>query len=679
MVTDTPLDYSTRRETLQKIIVERKEVIAIVLLSIVMRIPRVPGIIGDDAFIVLWMGRILSEGYFEIWTLSPFALFGLYPSAAYPIGIPLIVAIMVNLGLSFEIIVFIVSTTSGVFGTAGAYYLGRELFGSNQKPLFFTVFYSFSSVFVNFTYFTITPRGPFLAVLPWFLFYGIKYIRGRNTSSWKLTGEGLALVPDATTRDLVIASVLLALLFFIHALALFVLAYAAVVVGYYILRWLLRSRISVWMASKFRGALSTTKTRFSYNVSDHVSRGGLSNRVKKLIPKGWLLWLTYLGLLGGALILGLIFVPIDPSKTTSFIFSNNTFFGRGWNLLVDYGIRLGLLSIFLPIGVLGAFQEDLERPKKLIHFILVPPVLFLLPMSLYTSVLFLPVFGYYSVVGFDFVRNSVKDRWIGFISVGFVAVFLGIYIQYAAVLPPWTIGFAVAIVIIAIMAILFALRMWSMYRTVVGRHLRSWKASVGQGPKNFLDWQGIRIFFISVIIISLITTEGILLQGEYKYVSSDERQLFEYLGEQPEPGIVFVPTPILGRRLEAYGFTATLSFNNDASLYNGWIESSNITANSHFSITNLLTTGRLFYYSGPEADRILWNQLFSLDLTSTTDHDLALALGLEYVVIEKGPTGYSDTFHSTYGDYYSQILHSTPLACDLVWDGESLSLFRIPV
>ena len=681
MVTYTRLDFSTWRKSIQNIIVKRKEVIVIVLLSIVMRIPRVPGLIGDDAFIVLWMGRILSEGYFEIWTLSPFSLFGLYPSAAYPIGIPLIVAVMLKLGLSFEIIVYFVSTTAGVVGTAGAYILGRELFGTNQKTFFFTAFYSFSSVFVNFTYFTITPRGPFLAVLPWFLFYSIKFIRGRNVRRWKLTSKGLTLVPEATARDLVIASVLLAVLFFIHGLAVFMLGYAAVVVGYYILRWLIHSRISVWVVSAFSSTQLTIRTNLTYTVSDHVSLGGLrglGRRVKKLIPQSWPLWLAYLLLVGGAFILGLIFVPIDTAKIAPFLFPNNTFLGRSWNLLVDYGIRLGLLSIFLPIGMLGALQEDLGSPKKLIHFILVPLVMFVLPLSLYASVLFLPVFGYYSVVGFDLVRNSIKERWIGFLSVGFVAVFLVIYIRYAAVLPVWTIGFVVAIVIIAIMVILFALRMWSMYRTIVGRHLRSWKTSVGQGPKNFLDWQGIRIFFISVIIISLITTEGILLQGDYKYVTDDERQIFEYLGEQSAPGIVFVPTPVLGRRLQAYGFKAILSFNSDANLYNGWIESSNITANSHFSITTLLSTGRLFYYSGPDVERILWYQLFSLDLTSTTDRSLALALELEYVIVEKTPSGYSDIFHSIYGEYFSPLLHSAPLACNRVVNGEMLSLFRIP-
>ncbi len=683
MAVYTPLDHPTRRGTIRKSIITRKELIVLVLLSIMLRIPRVTGIIGDDAFVILWMGRILSEGYFENYTLSPFSLLGLYPFASYPLGIPLVVAIMLRLGLSFEVIVSVVSITAGVVGTAGAYVLGREICGTNQRPLFFATFYSFSSVFVNFTYFTITARGSFLAVLPWFLFYSVRFMRGRNVRYWKLTDGGLMLVPAATLRDLVIASILLAALFFIHGLAVFISIYIAVFIGYYIIREMQNTRIVCWLTRTLGDVRLAISASGSSTISDgrHSSFStstGLGQRVKKRIPSDWPSWLIYILLLCGALVLGIIFVPIDPSKTAPFLFSNSTLFGRSWNLIVDYGILLGFLSLFLPIGILGAFQEDKGSNRRLIHVILVPLVLFILPMSVYTSVLFLPVFGYYSIVGFDKVRTSFKDRWLGLLSVVFVAVYVTIYMQFAAILPPWSLGFVMATIVIALLVPILALRRWSMYRTTVGHQLRRWRTSVGQGPVNFLDLQGIRVFFISVIIISLITSEGILLQGDFKYVTNDERLIYEYLGEQPKPGIIFVPTPPLGRRLEAYGFEAVLSFNGDAALYFGWIEPSNITANSRMSVSNLVLRGRLFVYDGPDVERQLWIQLFSLDLTSPEGRESAVALRLEYVIVEKTPTGYSDTFYSIYGDYYSQLLYSTPLACNRVLDGEKLSLFQIP-
>ncbi|MFW9965416.1 MAG: hypothetical protein ACFFCX_17720 [Candidatus Sifarchaeia archaeon] len=620
------------------------------------------------------MGRILNEGFFENYTLSPFSLLGLYPFVSYPIGIPFVVALLLRIGFSYEIIVFVISTTAGAVGTVGAYNLGKEIFENNQRTLFFTIFYSFSSVFVNFTYFTITPRGWFLAILPWFLFYSVKFMRGRNVKRWRLTDDGVVLIPEATLRDLAIASLLLVILFFIHGLAVFIIAYAAVAIAYYIFQKLQYNKITLRLVGLFSNAILTIKTKSAYTVSDRVS---IRRQVKKHLPQDWPSWLAYALLVGGGFILGIIFVPIDPSKTAEFLFSNDTIFGKSWNLIVDYGIRLGLLSLFLPIGILGAFKEDQGKNRKIIHVILVPPVLFILPLSLYTSVLFLPVFGYYSIVGFDLVRNSIKERWFGVLSVAFVAIFVMLYVQFAANLPFWTIGFVIAIVIIAMIVYVLAFRKWSEYQTIVGRQLRSWRTSVGQGPINFLDWQGLRIFLISVIIISLITTEGILLQTEYKYVTNDERLIFEYLGQQNTPGIVFVPTPVLGRRLEAYGFKAVLSFNGDAALYFDWIESSTITANSHMSILNLILRGRLYVYDGPDVERVIWNQLFDLDLTSPENRELAIALGLEYVIVEKTTSGYSNIFSSVYGDYYSTLLDSTPLACNRVLDGEKLSLFQV--
>ena len=52
----------------------RQELLFIMVISIIIRIPRVPGILGNDAFIALFMGKILSEGYIVNWTLSPFSI-----------------------------------------------------------------------------------------------------------------------------------------------------------------------------------------------------------------------------------------------------------------------------------------------------------------------------------------------------------------------------------------------------------------------------------------------------------------------------------------------------------------------------------------------------------------------------------------------------------------------------
>ncbi|MFW9912084.1 MAG: hypothetical protein ACFFEU_06420 [Candidatus Thorarchaeota archaeon] len=676
-------DSAAEKARILSIISARKDLLALIVLSIAIRIPRVPGILGDDAFVVLWMGHVLSEGYFTIWTLSPLSLIGLYPFSDYPIGVPLFIAAMMKLGLSFEAIVLIISMTTNIIGTVGAYYLGTVLFEDRQKALFFTMFYTFSFVFVISTYYTATARGPFLGILPWFLFYGVKLFKGSDVSYWKLTDEGLVHVTENNLRQAIYALFFFVLLVFTHGLAIFTLAYGAVVIGYYFLKRLKNSDIFKRITETLRRrpllSSSTSVHRSSNHEHTSFTRGSHSTKATGTrIPDDWLSWLAFLTVSIGALLLGLIVIPIDPAKTAPFFLSNDTLVGVAWNLVVDYGIRLGLMSVFLPIGILGAFHKDRESDRRLIHFLLVPMILFTLPKSTYAAVLFLPVFGYYSVIGFDLSRMLFRDRWIGFSSVVFVLVFSVTYVLFVVTLPPWLVLFIVLSFTVAVLAVFQGLRRWRSYHTTVGRQLRRWMALTGQGPIYNLDRQGLRILLISVIVISLVTTEGVTLQGVNHYLSHDEYRIIEFLGGQPTTGIVFVPTPVVGRRLQAYGFKAILAFNGGAALYFGWIQPTDITSNCHLSIGGILRNGKPYTYEGTDPERVIWNALFNLDLTAETDRELAKEIGLEFVIVEKTASGYSNEFHSIYGTYPSMLLSSAPLICELVVDGERMCLFSLP-
>jgi len=179
------------------------------------------------------------------------------------------------------------------------------------------------------------------------------------------------------------------------------------------------------------------------------------------------------------------------------------------------------------------------------------------------------------------------------------------------------------------------------------------------------------------VVVSLISTEGLLLQDESRYLSADEMKFIEFLDSQPDPGITFVPTPVIGRRLEAFGLPAVLSFNPDAALYFDWISPSNITANTELNIRSILVNGMLYTYYGPRPERIVWNSLFTLNLTDEADWTRARSIGLEFVIVEKTGSEYSSMFYSVYGEYFSQLLYSAPRACEMVVDGQSMSLFRL--
>ncbi len=785
------------RDLLTSKIRKTKDILALVLLAIIVRLPRSPGIIGSDAFVVLWSGHALSEGFWDIWTISPVSLFGLHPYTSGAICVPLLIAIMIRIGLSYEGIVLIVSMAVGVIGTLSAYALGAELFKTKQGSFFFALFYSFSHLFLRFTYYTISLRGPLLAVLPLFLLYSVRTLRTRDSQLWVLTSDGLSLVSQRARRYAALSTMLFLILLLIHGLAIFLTVYAGVVIGYYILRslkntirrrwraatreeafgperhmsveeltlplrtreeilasyawlkdlqeWIPKMDVSLLMTAKeelstahelysksFRAdeimaSMDSAGARLekvflerielvisqvgheieSKSLDEHVRRvienpGSSfssdlsrptseesdprhSNRILRLFGgrlefrmslSGFGSWVLFLLLMGGAYFIGIQVMPTQAAKTASLLgFSNESLLGLSINLVADYGIRLGLMSLFFPVGILGAFHMDRGRDKRIVHYLLLPMVMVTLPMSTYASVLFLPVFGYYSVVGLSVIWDSFNTRWMGIFSLAFVLAFGLSYQLIVVLLPSWILVLIASIVIFSLVAIINWLRKWYSYQTLIGKTLRRWKSVVGQGPTVPLDKLGAPIFLLSVIIISLMTTEGLLLQDENACLSDDEKRIIDFLDTQLEPGITVVPTPVIGRRLEAYGFPAVLSYNDAAALYFGWPDPNNVTF--RFSPWDMLRTGSLYVTEGRTPEKVIWNQVAGINLTNPTEYEFAKEVGIEFVIVEKNATGYSDIFHSTYGETHFTLFYSAPLAGELVVDGQRMSLFRL--
>ena len=770
-------------------------------MGILIRIPRVPGIIGNDAFVVLWMGLALSNGFWEIWTITPASIFGLHPYSPGAISIPFLISVMIRLGLSYEAIVLILTLSECIIGTIGANVLGYELFRTRQSSFFFTLFYSFSHLFLRFTYYTISLRGPLLAVLPWFFVYAVKTIRSRESNFWVLTSQGLVHSSTLVRRYAAITLVMFLILLLIHGLALFLILYVAVVIGYYILKRLknimwskwplvtlkensdsinqmtiekeimpqeLRVEIQanlIWLAvlperipemndtllmklkeeldasyetySKAFNAERTTTPKNNASVklmemllerinqvraqadteiesrilesrtisveenppkvssldlsataciepgvrSDKRIRSFSSRKInRKSSLVNLVSWLIFILLIGGAYFVGTRILPVQSGKTAPFLgLSNSSLLGLSINLVVDYGIRLGLMSLFLPIGIISTFHRDRGSDKRIVHYILLPLVMFTLPMSTYASVLFLPVFGYYSVEGLTTVLSSVQNRWTGLFSLVFVLVFALSYQLLVVSLPLWILVLIASIVLFSIVAVLDWFRSWDSYKTLVGKNLRKLKTIVGQGPVDSLDRRSISIFLISVIIISLVTTEGLLLNSENTYLTNDEKRIINYLEGQVNPGITFVPTPVMGRRLEAYGFPAVLSYNDAAALYFGWTDAEYVVNHTHLSLIGFLRSGNLYVEDNPDKtpERLIYNSLFHANLSDPIRYEMAKEIGLEYVLVEKNETGYSDLFRSEYGDTPSTLLLTAPLECELVVECQTMSLFRL--
>ncbi|MHA1927242.1 MAG: hypothetical protein ACTSV2_01545 [Candidatus Thorarchaeota archaeon] len=594
--------------------------LSILIINLLLRMPRVSGILGDDAFVALWMGLTISSGDISAWTITILSPFGLFPFASYPVGVPLLIAFMFEIGLSYESSVLALTLIFSGLSVLGSYALGKELFPDKNIALFFAAAYSLSGIFMRFTYFTISPRGPFLALLPWFLFFAVKFARSRQP------------------RDALGASLFLLLLFLTHGLAILIPLYFATWLGYLILRH----------GSKFLNA-TLLKTTDLGEI--------LGIRIQKIMMWGLFIGLSVIGFFTGLSIFGL-----DTGKTTAFLMSNDSTIGIMVNLMVDYGLRLGILSVLLPIGIILAFRRDYDTNRRWVHLTLVPIVVFTIPKSLYASVLFLPVLIYYSVYGFEVLWKS-DNRF------SFVTGLLAFGVLY---------GFAYHMVVVSLTPFAIALTICSgigLVFLVIHRILTTWNIIRPRITSTHL-WSLVIIVMVS---FTIVTTDGLIEQNETSYIGEDENNIISYLLALEESGLIFTYDDTIARRLQAYGLIAINSHNDQIGLQAGWITPQEILDETpmEFNLTTFLRTGDIFHYEGNNPEDEMWNHLFPLDLTNVTELEMSVSYGLRYVVVENLGSSYGSTAYLTAGISYCPLLASTPSVGELVLEGESMVLFRI--
>jgi hypothetical protein len=112
-------------------------------------------------------GSVATEGRIA-WLIHPLSLLGFTPRS-YSSAQPLVLATIEILGhTSVDWGFYILSLAFGITGLAGAWMLGRRLFGSDRLAGWFAVFYLLSPVFMRYNFWA-TGRGLLLALLPLYL------------------------------------------------------------------------------------------------------------------------------------------------------------------------------------------------------------------------------------------------------------------------------------------------------------------------------------------------------------------------------------------------------------------------------------------------------------------------------------------------------------------------------
>ncbi|MFX0093649.1 MAG: hypothetical protein ACFFBD_17995 [Candidatus Hodarchaeota archaeon] len=144
-----------------------------IVLGIIYLIPRIPHTRGEDMYNLAFMSVLLLQGHTE-WLLTPFSVFGLFPISGYPFGTVLLFALFYILGLgNLDLATFLYTLFILVLSILSTTVLLRQFFDDQRSIFIGNIIFLTVPTFFDFTYFTATARGPFLALAPlvlaWFL------------------------------------------------------------------------------------------------------------------------------------------------------------------------------------------------------------------------------------------------------------------------------------------------------------------------------------------------------------------------------------------------------------------------------------------------------------------------------------------------------------------------------
>jgi len=157
-------------------------IIMLILLNIVIRIPSIPHESGCDSFIVHIEANSISEYGYAKWWVNPLSIFGLYPyseCSAVPFALS---CINQCTGLDMEFVIWMFSLIMGLISAFGAYILASLIIKDNDIFKFLVAFsYSLAPGILKFTTWNLSMRGPFMALLPLFLYLLLNYFYIQST------------------------------------------------------------------------------------------------------------------------------------------------------------------------------------------------------------------------------------------------------------------------------------------------------------------------------------------------------------------------------------------------------------------------------------------------------------------------------------------------------------------
>ncbi|MCG3257719.1 MAG: hypothetical protein KAU62_16570 [Candidatus Heimdallarchaeota archaeon] len=582
--------------------------IVIVIISILIRIPKTPYIYGYDGFEVIWMAFAIKNGALvssQTWLIHPLSYFGFYPFSQYPIGLSLLLSGLLSLNFSLPISICIIDFLLTIICTLGAYKLAGLIFKKEiYKNLFLIMIVIGNKDFFNYTNFSLHPRGVSIALSFWLIYYLLKFKNKKKLF---------------TSLKLLLVFVLMILSYRIAWLYLFYLI-----------------PFSAYIA------LSSTKMKF-------FAEKYLNNQ----IVNAFFFLLTI-----SMIVVGFIIIPSYDISLWSPISKDIGIFSQIATLGMIYLTSLGIMLVFLPVGLYFVFfsskEIQLEKRVFLLFAIIFAALVWKIPV--YSIVLFSPIYTWICILGIkksvEFLRKKGHSNKFSFLLYSSIILSLTIIIHiiYISVVIKVKYTYFVVLGIIGVCVLFYILRRFIF-------HIK-------------------RMHWVSMLIFTLITSNVLLLQTTYEgqenyaslltapfsldfsqnHITKDELLVIDYIKGEGIEGIILTDSTTLSRRIGGVGFLPTIpGYHTELPLYYGWVDANLVRNNTYFDFHYFLETFS-FLYNDTSYEDYLLSQIRDLNVSRTSTIVTLVSLHIQYIVAIKNiedNTIYPYLFHP-YGNtsYY---------------------------
>lgn len=557
--------------------------------------------IGNDSYEILWMAKALFKiSRDHTWLISISSYFGYYPFSHYPIGYPLFLGLILQMNSSLYFLIMVNSLTVISIGYFSFYKLS-SLYFTNKEAMISSFIYINTPLFIRFHYMTTNARGPFLSFLPLYLYFLIHGKMNKNkTDFFGLIGTFFILS-------------------LIHRLSIILIAFGVII--------LISSYVSSYISS--------------FNTEN------IANNVKYKTIAVLIILVTYISLI----MFSLYVFGIDSRKIYSPWFSNSTPFGLAINLIIDLGLRFGLISVFAIFGFFSILNEIFAKKNKKKStknvFLLLSTLLFTASstLTLYSTIVFLPIIvliGMYSISishTLYFIQTNIFKISVGIFTLTFFTLYTYLYTN---TIFEFLLYFGVIIVFFSII------------------HLLKY---FGKASKAFLTHKN-TYFIIVLISFSIFINQNTIqtsINKEDGTITTDEvLKLTELIKDNIDSrSVIFCSSTTIARTFGAIGFFPAIYGNHAPhQLYYNFISSETVDSNTKFSSAGIRA---LTYYdyvlNDPEME--IFNEINNLKL----DNNITLQLvkevyKVQFVVTQIKKGTIINYIENRYGERTSPLINS---------------------